>query len=118
MKNLTLLWRYENRVANYIPSWSVLQVKFGIISRLVVDNYGKESILAGKIQEGTRGQGFRGPSEMLKNYIDLKVWQQSYELCGGIWNNSKISKGRKLRFNLTDKKVCCVYSLAVISCAR
>jgi hypothetical protein len=100
MKNLTLLWRYENRVANYIPSWSVLQVKFGIISRLVVDNYGKES------------------SEMLKNYIDLKVWQQSYELCGGIWNNSKISKGRKLRFNLTDKKVCCVYSLAVISCAR
>jgi hypothetical protein len=28
MKNLTLLWRYEKSVANYIPSWSVLQVKY------------------------------------------------------------------------------------------
>ncbi len=33
------------------------------------------------IQEGTRGQGFKGSSEMLKNYKDLKVWQKSYELC-------------------------------------
>ena len=31
--------------------------------------------------EGTRGQGFMGSSEMLKNYKDLKVWQKSYELC-------------------------------------
>ncbi len=33
------------------------------------------------IPEGTRGQGFKGSSEMLKNYKDLKVWQKSYELC-------------------------------------
>ena len=31
--------------------------------------------------EGTRDQGFKGSSEMLKNYKDLKVWQKSYELC-------------------------------------
>jgi 23S rRNA-intervening sequence protein len=28
-----------------------------------------------------RGQGFKGSSEMLKNYKDLKVWQKSHELC-------------------------------------
>jgi len=33
------------------------------------------------IPEGTRGQGFKGSSERLKNYKDLKVWQRSYELC-------------------------------------
>ncbi len=33
------------------------------------------------IPEGTRGQGFKGSSEMLKNYKELKVWQKSYELC-------------------------------------
>jgi len=33
------------------------------------------------IQEGTRGQGFKGSSEMLKNYKELKVWQKSSELC-------------------------------------
>ncbi len=33
------------------------------------------------IPKGTRGQGFKGSSEMLKNYKDLKVWQKSYELC-------------------------------------
>jgi hypothetical protein len=25
--------------------------------------------------------GFRGSSEMLKNYKELKVWQKSYQLC-------------------------------------
>ena len=29
----------------------------------------------------SRGQGFKGPSEMLKNYKELKVWQKSYQLC-------------------------------------
>jgi hypothetical protein len=32
------------------------------------------------IPEGTRDQGFKGSSEMLKNYKDLKVWQKLYEL--------------------------------------
>jgi hypothetical protein len=31
--------------------------------------------------EGTRSQGFKGSSEMPKNYKELKVWQKSYELC-------------------------------------
>jgi four helix bundle protein len=31
--------------------------------------------------EGSRNQGFKGSSEMLKNYKDLKVWQKSYKLC-------------------------------------
>ncbi len=29
----------------------------------------------------SRGQGFKGSSEMLKNYKELNVWQKSYELC-------------------------------------
>ncbi|MCP4370371.1 MAG: hypothetical protein GY797_19995 [Deltaproteobacteria bacterium] len=29
----------------------------------------------------TRDQGFKGSSEMLKNYKELNVWQKSYELC-------------------------------------
>ena len=33
------------------------------------------------IPKGSRGQGFKGSSEMLKNYRELKVWQKSYELC-------------------------------------
>jgi four helix bundle protein len=33
------------------------------------------------IPEDTRGQGFKGSSEMLKNYKELKVWQKSYGLC-------------------------------------
>jgi len=31
--------------------------------------------------KGLRGQGFKGSSEMLKNYKELNVWQKSYELC-------------------------------------
>ena len=30
--------------------------------------------------EGTRVQGFKGSSGMLKNYKELKVWQKSYKL--------------------------------------
>jgi hypothetical protein len=33
------------------------------------------------IPEGTRDQGFKDSSEMLKNYKVLKIWQKSYELC-------------------------------------
>ena len=33
------------------------------------------------VPEGSRGQGFKDSSEMLKNYKDLNVWQKSYELC-------------------------------------
>ena len=33
------------------------------------------------IQEGSRSQGFKGSSEMLKNYKDLEVLQKSYDLC-------------------------------------
>ena len=33
------------------------------------------------VPEGSRGQGFKGSSEMLKNYKELNVWQKSYELC-------------------------------------
>ena len=29
----------------------------------------------------SRGPGFKGSSEMLKNYKELKVWQKSYDLC-------------------------------------
>jgi four helix bundle protein len=45
------------------------------------------------IPEGTRSQGFKGSSEMLKNYKDLKVWQKSYELCLEIYRiTSKFPK--------------------------
>ena len=33
------------------------------------------------VPEGSRVQGFKGSSEMLKNYKELNVWQKSYELC-------------------------------------
>jgi len=33
------------------------------------------------VPEGSRGQGFKGSSEMLKSYKDLNVWQKSYEFC-------------------------------------
>ncbi len=45
------------------------------------------------IPEGSRGQGIKGSSEMLKNYKDLKVWQKSYELCLEIYRiTAKFSK--------------------------
>jgi four helix bundle protein len=33
------------------------------------------------VPEGSRGQGFKGSSEMLKKYKELNVWQKSYKLC-------------------------------------
>ena len=35
----------------------------------------------GVITKGSRGQGFKGSSEMLKNFKELIVWQKSYEFC-------------------------------------
>jgi four helix bundle protein len=37
--------------------------------------------VVGVLPEGSRGQGFEGSSEMLKNYKELNVWQKSYEFC-------------------------------------
>ena len=37
------------------------------------------------VQEGSRGQGFKGSSERLKNYKELDVWQKLYELCLNIY---------------------------------
>lgn len=52
--------------------------------------------------EGTRGQGFRGSSEMLKNYKELKVWQKSYELCLEIYRiTAKFPKEE--RYGLTSQ---------------
>ena len=36
------------------------------------------------IQEGSRGQGFTGSSEMLKNYKELNVLEKSYESYGSV----------------------------------
>ena len=39
----------------------------------------------GVITKGSRSQGFKGSSEMLKNYKALNVWHKSYELCLNIY---------------------------------
>ena len=50
----------------------------------------------------SRGQGFKGSSEMLKNYKELKVWQKAYQLCIKIY---KITKGfpKEERYGLTSQ---------------
>jgi hypothetical protein len=54
------------------------------------------------IPEGSRGQGFKGSSEMLKNYKGLKVWQKSYELCLEIYRiTAKFPKEE--RYGLTSQ---------------
>jgi len=40
--------------------------------------------------KGSRIQGFKGSSKMLKNYKELNVWRKSYELCLHIY---KVTKG-------------------------
>ena len=48
------------------------------------------------ILKGPRIQGFKGSSEMLKNYKELKVWQKSYELCLKIYRmTTKFPKEEK-----------------------
>jgi hypothetical protein len=34
------------------------------------------------VKQGSRGQGFKESSEMLKNYKELKVWQKAYQQQG------------------------------------
>ncbi len=54
------------------------------------------------IPEGTRIQGFKGSSEMLKNYKELKVWQKSYKLCLEIYRiTAKFPKEE--RYGLTSQ---------------
>jgi len=50
----------------------------------------------------SRGQGFLGSSEMLKNYKKLKVWQKAYQLCIKTY---KITKGfpKEERYGLTSQ---------------
>jgi four helix bundle protein len=50
----------------------------------------------------SRGQGFQGSSEMLKNDKELKVWQKAYQLCIKIY---KITKGfpKEERYGLTSQ---------------
>ena len=47
----------------------------------------------GVVIKGSRGQGFKGSSEMLKNYKELNVWQKSYELCLKIYRPKLIGSG-------------------------
>ena len=54
------------------------------------------------VPEGTRGQGFKDSSEILKNYKDLKVCQKSYELCLEIYRiTAKFPKEEK--YGLTSQ---------------
>ena len=54
------------------------------------------------VPEGSRGQGFKGSSERLKNYKELNVWQKSYELCLNIYRvTAKFPKEE--RYGLTSK---------------
>jgi hypothetical protein len=54
------------------------------------------------IPEGPRGQGFKGSSEILKNYKELKVWQKSYEFCLEIYRiTAKFPKEE--RYGLTSQ---------------
>ena len=71
------------------------------------------------IPEGSRGprknqrdlrRGFKGSSEMLKNYKDLKVWQKSYQLCLEIYRiTAKFPKEE--RYGLTSQIRRCVVSI-------
>jgi four helix bundle protein len=40
------------------------------------------------ILEDSRGPGFKGSSEMLTNYKELKVWQKFYQLCLEIYRTT------------------------------
>ncbi len=54
------------------------------------------------LPKGSRGQGFKGPSEMLKNYKELNVWQKSYELCLNIYRITAKSPNEE-RYGLTSQ---------------
>ncbi len=54
------------------------------------------------VPEGSRGQGFKGSSEMLKNYKELNVWQKSYKLCLKIYTITAIFPNEQ-RYVLTSQ---------------
>ncbi len=54
------------------------------------------------VLEGPRGQGFKGSSEMLKNYKELNVWQKSYQLCLKIYRITAIFPKEEL-YGLTSQ---------------
>ncbi len=54
------------------------------------------------VPEGSRGQGFKGSSEMLKNYKELNVWQNSYEPCLKIYTITAIFPNEE-RYGLTSQ---------------
>ena len=54
------------------------------------------------VPEGSRGQGFKGSSEMLKNYKELNVWQKSYELCLKIYRITTTFPNEE-RYGLTSQ---------------
>ncbi len=54
------------------------------------------------VPKGSRGQGFKGSSEILKNYIELNVWQKSYELCLNIYRITEKFPNDK-RYGLTSQ---------------
>jgi len=67
------------------------------------------------IPKGKRGQGFKGSSEILKNYKDLKVWQKSYELCLEIYRiTAKFPKEE--RYGLTSQIRRSVVSIPANTC--
>jgi four helix bundle protein len=52
--------------------------------------------------EGSRGLGFKGSSEMLKNYKDLLVWQKAYQLCLAVYRATKGYPNEE-RYGLTSQ---------------
>jgi four helix bundle protein len=62
------------------------------------------------VSKGSRGQGFKGSSEMLKNYKDLKVRQKSYELCLKIYQITAKFPNEE-RYGLTSQIRRCAVSI-------
>ncbi len=54
------------------------------------------------VPEGSRGQGFKGSSEMLKNYKELDARQKSLEICLKIYRITAQSPN-EVRYGLTSQ---------------
>ena len=52
--------------------------------------------------KGSRGQGFKWSSGMLKNYKELQVWQKSYQLCLVIYKQTNAFP-KEERFGITSQ---------------
>ena len=64
------------------------------------------------IPEGTRGRGFKGSSDMLKNYKDLKDWHKFGEHCLEIFRiTAKVPKKKETvkLCGIKDKMRCISY---------